>query len=310
VSFTLVGLASLRPVAAGAAPDTPSASAGSTPATAAPARTAAATDGAPLDGRGPPTGTFELVTYNVAGLPEGLSGSHPLANLPLIGKLLNQYDIALVQEDFAYPLELRRELHHAHGTPAFVREARLDFGDGLSQFARSPFSAFVRVPWQSCNGVFDAFFDCLTPKGFTSARHSFSDGVTVDVYNLHMDAGWSDADKAARESQVTQLVSAIRQQSAGNAVIVGGDTNISWRERGLLDRLLAGAELRDACAQARCAEPWRVDRVFYRSSPALLLEAEKWRIASEFVDGRGQPLSDHLAVAVGFRWQRRPARSA
>lgn len=255
-------------------------------------------------------GSFELVTYNVAGLPEGVSRSRPLANLPRIGKLLNKYDIALVQEDFAYPRELRRELRHEHGSPAFVRSDRLDFGDGLSQFARLPFSAFRRVPWATCHGVIDSFFDCLTAKGFTSAQQSLAEGVTVHVYNLHMDAGWAPGDSAAREGQIAQLVASIRRDSANAAVIVGGDTNILSRERSLLERLLAEADLTDACAELRCSEPWRIDRVLYRGSPELLLQARKWRLAPEFVDDKGRPLSDHLAVAVGFEWRRRSPKSA
>ena len=250
-------------------------------------------------------GTFELLTYNVAGLPEGLSSSNPLANLPLIGKLLNKYDIALVQEDFAYPLELRQKILHGHASPAFVRGNRLDFGDGLSQFARFPFSAFRRVPWLSCHGVFDAFFDCLTPKGFTVARQSLAEGVVLHVYNLHMDAGWSSGDKAARRKQVAQLIGAIRRESAGHALIVGGDTNILRQDEGLLEQLLSEAQLKDACAEVRCSEPGRIDRVLYRSSPELLLGVRKWRVDHAFVDARGRPLSDHLPVAVAFDWERR-----
>ena len=114
-------------------------------------------------------GKFELLTYNVAGLPEGISRSRPLANLPRIGELLNRYDIALVQEDFAYPLELRRGIRLPHASAPFVRTG-LDFGDGLSQFSRFPLTALRREAWSSCNGVVDAFFDCLTPKGFAMAR--------------------------------------------------------------------------------------------------------------------------------------------
>jgi hypothetical protein len=44
---------------------------------------------------------LRVVTYNVAGLPEGVSRSSPVANLPLIGEGLNRYDLALIQEDFA-----------------------------------------------------------------------------------------------------------------------------------------------------------------------------------------------------------------
>lgn len=48
----------------------------------------------------PPSGTFTTLTYNVAGLPEGLSGSNPSVNTPLISPLLNAYDLVLVQEDW------------------------------------------------------------------------------------------------------------------------------------------------------------------------------------------------------------------
>ena len=252
-------------------------------------------------------GAFELVTYNVAGLPEGISQSHPLTNLPLIGGLLNKYDIALVQEDFAYPRELRRGVQSAHASPAFVRGTRLNFGDGLSQFARWPFSDLRRVPWTSCNGIVDSFFDCLTPKGFSVTRQALAEGVWVDLYNLHMDAGWSPDDRAARTAQVAQLADAIRRGSSGNAVIVAGYTNIRQRDRGLLAELLAEAGLADACATLRCPEPSRVDRVLYRSSTELHLEPKAWRIDRGFVDARGEPLSDHLAVAVAFEWQERPS---
>jgi endonuclease/exonuclease/phosphatase family metal-dependent hydrolase len=253
----------------------------------------------PVSGSG---GKFELVTYNVAGLPEGISGSHPLANLPRIGELLNGFDIALVQEDFAYPLELRRRMRHPHASAAFVREG-LDFGDGLSQFSRLPFSDFRRVAWSSCHGLVDSFFDCLTPKGFSLSRQSLAPGVFVHVYNLHMDAGWSADDRAARAGQVEQLLATLAGTSADQAVIVAGDTNLRGRDHALLQRFRSEAGLRDACAETRCPEPWRVDRVLYRGSAAVQLWPRGWRIASQFVDGAQRPLSDHLPVAVQFEWR-------
>jgi endonuclease/exonuclease/phosphatase family metal-dependent hydrolase len=185
----------------------------------------------------------------------------------------------------------------------------LDFGDGLSQFTRLPFTEFRRVPWSSCHGLVDAFFDCLTPKGFTRARQSLAGDVSVDVYNLHMDAGGAPGDRQAREAQVAQLIAAIQGESAGRALIVGGDTNIFGRDRVLLQRLLEAAELKDACSEVQCGDP-RVDRVLYRSSRALLLGVKKWRIDRDFVDDQGRPLSDHLPVAVAFDWQHRPDEQA
>jgi hypothetical protein len=251
-------------------------------------------------------GRFELVTYNVAGLPEGISRSRPLANLPRIGELLNAFDIALVQEDFAYPLELRRALRHPHASSPFERSGRLDFGDGLSQFSRWPFTNFRREAWISCHGLIDSFFDCLTPKGFSMSRQSIGRDASVHVYNLHMDAGWSPDDRAAREGQVEQLIAAIRRQSPGQAVIVGGDTNLWGRDRRLLDHLMSSAGLSDACAETRCPEPSRIDRVLFRRSRELRLRPRRWRIAGEFVDDARRPLSDHLAVAVEFEWEREP----
>jgi endonuclease/exonuclease/phosphatase family metal-dependent hydrolase len=249
-------------------------------------------------------GSFELVTYNIAGLPEGISGSRPLANLPRIGELLNRFDIALVQEDFAYPLELRRAVRHPHASAPFVRAGRFDFGDGLSQFSRLPFSDLRREAWSSCHGIVDSFFDCLTPKGYSMSRQSLAPGVFVHLYNLHMDAGWSAEDRAAREAQVEQLIGAIARESSGHALIVGGDTNLLRRDRALLQHLLAETGLSDVCAETRCREPWRVDRVLYRGSSELRLSPRRWRIASEFVDEALRPLSDHLAVAVQFDWRR------
>lgn len=31
--------------------------------------------------------------------------------------------------------------------------------------------------------------DCLTPKGFTFMRVKFGEGIYIDAYNLHADAG-------------------------------------------------------------------------------------------------------------------------
>lgn len=37
--------------------------------------------------------------------------------------------------------------------------------------------------------VYNSSADCLTPKGFTFMRVKLAEGVWVDAYNLHADAG-------------------------------------------------------------------------------------------------------------------------
>jgi endonuclease/exonuclease/phosphatase family metal-dependent hydrolase len=254
-------------------------------------------------------GRFKLVTYNVAGLPDGVSQSHPSVNMRPIGRLLNRYDLALVQEDFAYAAELRRLIAHPHVTPPFVRGDRKDFGDGLSQFARLPFAGIFREAWRSCHGIVDSYFDCLTPKGFTFARVALGANISVDIYNLHMDAGASPGDVSARAAQIEQLGRALERFSAGQAVIVAGDTNMGPDEPAL-GIFQVRFELVDVCRKLSCPDPGRIDRVLYRSSPGVNLQARRWRLDKAFVDRKGRPLSDHLPVAVDFDWKSSPELSA
>jgi endonuclease/exonuclease/phosphatase family metal-dependent hydrolase len=250
-------------------------------------------------------GRLHLATYNVAGLPEGVSLVHPVATLPRVGKLLNAYDLALVQEDFAYPELLRKNLHLPYRSAPFVRGEALHFGDGLSQFGRLPFGETTRVPWSSCHGVVDSYFDCLTPKGLAFIRVEVSPGLFVDVYDVHLDAGAAAGDRAARAVQLAQLMGAIRERSGDRAVVVAGDFNLTESERPSLLALGASVGLVDVCAQLSCPEPWRLDRVLTRSSRKLSLQPRNWRTDRSFRDAKGQPLSDHLLVAVDLDWSTR-----
>ena len=247
---------------------------------------------------------LHVVTYNVAGLPEGMSRSRPIANLPLIGKGLNRYDLAFVQEDFAYPSLLRMHLRLPHQSQPFVRGERYHFGDGLSVFSRHGFSEPVRTAWMSCHGVTDSFFDCFTPKGFLRIVVELAPGVKLDVYDVHFDAGWSEPDRRARAAQLEQLSRAVAEHSSDRAVLVAGDFNLSPSELDALKRLERDVNLRDACRQLSCREPRRIDRVLFRSASTLTLVPTAWHIDAAFVDANRRPLSDHSAVTVTFRWTR------
>jgi endonuclease/exonuclease/phosphatase family metal-dependent hydrolase len=248
------------------------------------------------------TGVLRVVTYNVAGLPEGISQSHPLKNLPQIGALLNRYDLVLIQEDFAYPDLLRQKLALPFGSPPFQRGERLDFGDGLSQFGKFPLTPPQRNAWRACNGVLDSYHDCLTPKGLSWSRATLEPGIELDVYNVHLDAGGAAADRAARASQLQQLTQAIQQLSGDRAFLLGGDFNLTRSERPLLASIEQALGALDVCTALRCRDPWRIDRILVRSSARLRLEPRSWKTDARFIDARGRNLSDHLAVGVEIGW--------
>jgi endonuclease/exonuclease/phosphatase family metal-dependent hydrolase len=225
----------------------------------------------------------------------------------LIGALLNKFDVALVQEDFAYPELLRQRLLLPYRSAAFTRGKEIHFGDGLSLFSRLPLADVARSPWAACHGVVDSYFDCLTPKGFASSRIELSPGLFIDAYNVHLDAGASDGDVRAREVQLKQLVAAIAKGSGERTLILGGDFNLTARELPGFRRLMSSIGLVDACDQLRCGQAHRLDRLLFKSGQNVRLTPRAWRLATGFRDANGRALSDHEPVAVSFRWQTMPS---
>lgn len=242
--------------------------------------------------------TIKLLTYNVAGLPQGLSSSKPQTNTPQISPKLNPYELVLVQEDFAYHAQLASKATHPHKSTPMTAPSPIDLGDGLNVFSRAPISAPVRTKWAQCNGTVDQKNDCLTSKGFVRFTLDLGSGLVVDVYDAHFDAGRSDGDASARDAQAGQLVAAIAANSASHAVIVAGDTNMKDTDEPQLVKLLTGAKLTDACRSLSCPETTRIDRVMFRSSPSVKISAKTWRVETTFVDSAGEQLSDHEPVSV------------
>lgn len=250
-------------------------------------------------------GTLQVLTYNVAGLPEGLSSSKPATNTPLISPKLNAYEVVLAQEDFSYHPQLVSAATHPYVHAPKAGTSMLELGDGLAVLARRPLGAAEHVKWQDCNGLFDAKNDCLTSKGFVRTTLELAPGVIVDLYNLHNDAGRAAGDATAREKQVRQLLAYIAMHSAGRAVIVAGDTNMKDTDEAQLMLLLSGAGLTDACRATSCTDIYRYDRVMFRSSATVTLSVTSWAVDLSFVDSTGAQLSDHEPVAVTLSWTAR-----
>ncbi|MFF2210516.1 jacalin-like lectin [Streptomyces antibioticus] len=262
------------------------------------------------------SGSFDVLTYNVAGLPEGLSSGRPATNTPLISPRLAPYDIVNVQEDFNYHAALYAGDNHPYRT---ATSGGAGFGDGLNTLSTLPFQDFERVRWNDCTGT-----NCLTPKGFTLARVRLAEGVFVDLYNVHTNADDSDAALAARRANIAQLSDFVRANSSGNAVIVMGDTNTRYTragdtirtladENGLTDawvRLVKGgtrpAQGADALLCPTTAPPDDcevVDKVLYRGGPLFSLTATRYHNEwASFLDSAGGNLSDHFPHTVDFSY--------
>lgn len=281
-----------------------------------------------------------MLSYNVAGLPQEFSKEQPSVNLPLIGPLLNAYDIVLTQEDFDwwtasldtldfvhYHEQLRKDVTHefqtephpgpdAVGVDEGLRPPP-QVGDGLGFLSRVPFTDVVRVPWASCFGGIDGSDggagDCLAMKGFMVGRFELAARRFVDIYTLHLEAGGTEDDQALQADDMQALAAFVKEHSRGRAVILGGDTNLHTGgdhpdSTGKLDgelwaKFLSATELRDSCDELACDEPGAIDKIAFRSGDGVELTAQSHRFELErFQDDNGSALSDHNALAVEFRW--------
>lgn len=288
-------------------------------------------------------GTFSLLTYNVAGLPQEVSDEMPSVNIQQISPLLEPYDVVLTQEDFDwwkpdglvegndldfvnYHERLRADTTHEFATPQHpgpeaagidpADRPTMEIGDGIGIMSRIPLDGFAAQAWAGCFGGLDTSdggaADCAAIKGFRVATMDL-DGVPVDVYSLHAEAGGTDQDQALQVEDFAQLAAFIAEHSEGRAVIVGGDTNLHTdpshpdaegeADTEIWDAFLAEVGLTDSCTETGCAETGRIDKVAYRSSDAVTLGATAYELPDGFVDEAGEALSDHEPVAVTFSWE-------
>jgi hypothetical protein len=246
--------------------------------------------------------SFTFVTYNVHGMPDAVTSRKPKADMPLISPKLNAFDAVVVQKDFVYHDELVAQLSLPHRTTQ--RGTWYDLGDGLNAFSRFPLRNVVRDGWDTCHGYVGHRSDCLAPKGNMKVTMELAPGVLVDVYDIHMDAGRSEDDIEARERQVTQLLGQIARTSpADRAIIVAGDTSMRASDEATLQRLLREARLVDVCRALGCAEPARVNRIMFRNGARVQLRAREWKAVMNFVNARGEQLSDQEPVMARLSWR-------
>ena len=154
-------------------------------------------------------------------------------------------DIAVLQEDFNYHGELMLILGEEYNDTTHT--GKIDFknikwfpypkfkADGLNLLVKKGIRIFLEdiVKWNKSYGYVSNANDLLTTKGFRFYNIMFN-GVTLDVYNIHMDADFYngsinvDKDLKARRSQFEQLVEYIKlrkNSNIHNPIIIMGDTN-------------------------------------------------------------------------------------
>ena len=257
-----------------------------------------------------------VLSYNIHGLPQAITGDDTPARLKQIGPKLNGFDLVGLQEDWlkdnwkhlddAAKHPFRERFSDMKKTP----EGTLPkvYGSGLTLYSKFKILKSAPVHFEKCQGLGDNASDCLASKGFQFVVLDVG-GKELHWYNTHMEAGGSAKDDEARIEHGAKIVAAMKANSDGKALLFTGDTNLrklnkkDGSENPVEKKLLEDFEalMTDSCAAAKCPEPTHIDRVFFRSGGGLQLTVDKWEnLEPSFRDDKGVDLSDHPPIAVTF----------
>ena len=201
--------------------------------------------------------TFSVATLNVDGLPQKILVVNVNADGPgavgtaRIGKYLMKkgYDIVCMQEDFNYHDVLIPWMEDDYANDTWsgdigVEGRDIDFlhlqnhrfeCDGLCTFWKKDITleSTERTPWNASFGKFSHALDDIITKGFRRYEVTLANGLSLLVYNMHMDAsddkdeleGKDAKDKEARQVQWQQLRDEILSRLDTRPIIIMGDMN-------------------------------------------------------------------------------------
>ncbi len=274
----------------------------------------------------PASGYLNIMTYNVSGIPvigdsqgtqRELTGGDRMAK---IGEALcseSGCDIIGTQEDFDNHDALAAAMpDYAYQT---LSSGGIPLGDGLSVFSKYPIYNVARTGWEQNYGVLSGSSDRLTKKGIVSCVVEIADGLYIDLYVLHADAGKDIKSVEARKDNFRQLAAMINARTEDRAVIVFGDFNFTY-SRNLADdmyeTLVVPAGLTDCwvqlCNNGDCTYDggvdWNptqneaLDRIMYKSGGGITLNAESFEYR-QFTNENNETYTDHIAAKARITYQ-------
>ncbi len=270
---------------------------------------------------------LSVLSYNVHGISWLFAKDNPGLRSAAIGWLASSYDVVLLQEDFEYHADIRKQMPHAVafrgngvGTDPrrllaalvmlpfnlLIPNLSMPYGSGLSAFVAREAGEAVESTAQAygdCGGWFGQRLDCWAQKGFLRVRLRTSESFEVDLYNTHFDAGGGGRSTRARQRQLTELAAAVEELSADRAVIVVGDFNTSFvraEDRAAIHAFRKRLGLDDSGAGPELPQWRNRDFVLYRSAGGVTIEVEAAGEALQFVNA-GRALSDHPALFARLR---------
>ena len=251
---------------------------------------------------------IKILVYNTHGLPSAFAGDDPEERFPLIGKKTKDYQLSLLQEDFAHHdlllKNLNKESVAIRGNGNNKSFCPFCSGSGLTMISNLEKAWQLEINSQafySCSGWLGGLNDCFATKGFQLARIKTPYGKYFYLVNTHLDAGRKASDRQARAIQLLQIVKKVHEEASGEALIVAGDLNLNWedpQDRALLETFSKDLGLINSGnkVQAKKGKPI-LDYILYRNGKETFFKILETGEDITFRNDKG-PLSDHPALFI------------
>ena len=251
---------------------------------------------------------LKILVYNTHGLPEIFISDDPKMRFPIIGKKTQDFDISLLQEDYAHHEELSSGLNKEslaiRGGLGGTLLCPFCTGSGLTSIFNLPNDWIVEVEnntYDTCSGWLRGANDCFAYKGFQVIKITLPNSKRFFIVNTHMDAGRRDSDRSSRKNQLEHIIKTIKQKTSSEALIVAGDLNLNSKNSEdvkLLENFKEELRLSDAFEETKISKKWTIlDYFLYKQGKELDFKIISTGEDESFVTGEG-PLSDHPALII------------
>lgn len=289
------------------------------------------------------TGEFTVAAMNVDGLPSIINSGGPgSSGTKSIGTYISNsgFDLVGVSEDFEYHSNLVSGatgysnttwrgtvgLSNVLGSAADTDGLNLLYKNGITVSGES---------WTQFNDSYNTSGNTYIKKGYRYYQATLADGITIDVYILHADAGSVEGSITSRKSQMSQLADAINANTSGNPIVVIGDTNCRYTRDYLKESFIDKIDgVKDAWVELIRGEEGYpnfgdpnivaidkaneedtvtkdypdcevVDKVFYvnKAENKVQIQAIEYTVDNQnYVDSSGSELGDHWPLIVKFSY--------
>ena len=252
--------------------------------------------------------TLKMLVYNTHGLPEIFISDNPKKRFPIIGKKTQDFNISLLQEDYAHHEELSSRFAQKsiaiRGPMGGTLSCPFCTGSGLTSIFNLPKDWNIEVEseaYETCSGWLRGANDCFAYKGFQIIKITTPNQKKFFIVNTHMDAGRRDSDRSSRKIQLDHIVSAIEQREIDEALIVAGDLNLNSKDPKdvlLLEEFKEKLKLNDSFEGYEISKKWSIlDYILYRQGSEVEFKLVSAGEDESFVTEEG-PLSDHPALFI------------